>query len=434
MPDDDDDQRAATPASRHRGRTVTAAVLGVLAVLLLTVGAVAVWAKATVLRSEEVATLVGDAIAESDVQTALAALLADQVQDAVGLEGRLVDLLPAQLDRFAPTIAAGTNAAVERVLGRALWPSRLSRTPSRRWSSGPTRRALALLRGDGLRGGLSVDGGAVTLNLLPLVGRGLSPSRTSGSSTTSTVPELAPGGDPVEQTAQLEAALGRDLPDGFAQLVVYDSHTVADAQEAVQTAQRILALAERAVWLLVVLSIVLVAATVVVAPRRARAVLIFSLGTAATMVVLRTAVRRVVTGAEPLAPRPGGKAAIRAIVGGAGESLLRLAACCCSSRSSRRRSSSCPAALAGRPRDHGGRPARRDHPRHRRPLDLGSRARPGDRGCGPVRREVGPEGSVTASPSTITRRRVMSARLRPPEGDGPARARHAGVQRGRPFR
>ena len=43
------------------------------------------------------------------------------------------------------------------------------------------------------------------------------------------------------------------------------------------------------------------------------------------MVLLRSAVRRVVTGAEALAPRPGGKAAIGAIVGGAGESLLRLA-------------------------------------------------------------------------------------------------------------
>ena len=323
MPDEDD-ERAVAPASRHRGRTVTATVLGVLAVLLVTVGAVAVWAKATVLRSEEVATLVGDAIAESEVQAALAALLADQVQDAVGLEGRLVDLLPDGLDRFAPTIAAGSNAAVERVLGRALAEPAVQDAVETLVERAH-QRAMVLLRGDGLTGGLSVDGGAVTLNLLPLVGRGLVAVQDLGFLDDVAVPDLAPGGDPVEQTAQLEAALGRDLPDGFAQLVVYDSDTVADAQEAVQTAQRILVLAERAVWLLVVLSVVLVAATIVVAPRRARAVLVLSLGTAATMVLLRSAVRRVVTGAEALAPRPGGKAAIGAIVGGAGESLLRLA-------------------------------------------------------------------------------------------------------------
>ncbi len=324
MPDDDD-LPAETPASHHRGRTVAATVLGVLAVLVLTVGAVAVWAKATVLRSEEVAALVGDAIAETDVQTALAALLADQVQDAVGLEARLVDLLPAQLDRFAPSIAAGTNAAVERVLGRVLAEPAVQDAVETLVERAHAR-ALALLRGDGLTGGLSVDGGAVTLNLLPLVARGLVAVQDLGFLDDVTVPELEPGGDPAEQTAQLEAAIGRDLPDGFAQLVVYDSETVANAQESVQTAQRILALSERAVWLLVVLSVVLVAATILVAPRRARAVLVLSLGTAATMVLLRSAVRRVVGGAEALAPRPGGKAAIRAIAGGAGESLLRLAA------------------------------------------------------------------------------------------------------------
>ena len=325
MSSDDDDSRAVTPASHQRGRTIVAAVLGVLAVLLLTVGAVAVWAKATVLRSEEVAALVGEAIAESEVQAALAALVADQVQDAVGLEARLVDVLPDRLDRFAASIAAGTSAAVERALGRALAEPAVQdaiETSVER----AHEQAMALLRGDGLTGGLSVDDGAVTLNLLPLVARGLLAVQDLGVLEGVTVPELTLGGDPDEQAAQLGAAIGRDLPEGFAQLVVYDSENLAEAQEAVQTAQRMLVLAERAIWLVVVLSIVLVAGTIVIAPRRGRAVLVLSLGIAAAMVVLRSAVRRVVAGAEDLAPRPGGKAAIRTIVGGSSESLLRLAA------------------------------------------------------------------------------------------------------------
>jgi hypothetical protein len=93
----------------------------------------------------------------------------------------------------------------------------------------------------------------------------------------------------------------------------------------VQTAQRLLVLAERAVWLLVAASVVLVAATVLVATRRWRATLVLALGMAAAMVLIRSTVREVVSGAGDLALAPGAKAAIRAIVGGASTSLLRLA-------------------------------------------------------------------------------------------------------------
>ena len=63
---------SSAAAGRQRGRTVGAAVLGVVAVLVLSITLVAVWAKATVLRAEPVADLVGDALAEPEVQSALA--------------------------------------------------------------------------------------------------------------------------------------------------------------------------------------------------------------------------------------------------------------------------------------------------------------------------------------------------------------------------
>ena len=100
-----DDVDPAAPPARSRVRTVIATVLGVLTVLVLVVTVVAVWAKATVLRSEPVAELVGDAIAEPDVQVALSAYLADQVAASVDLDTRLIDLLPDSLDRFAVPIA-----------------------------------------------------------------------------------------------------------------------------------------------------------------------------------------------------------------------------------------------------------------------------------------------------------------------------------------
>jgi uncharacterized membrane protein YjdF len=92
----------------------------------------------------------------------------------------------------------------------------------------------------------------------------------------------------------------------------------------VKTAQRLLALSERAVWLLAIVSVVLIAASILVAARRGRAVLVLALGTAAALVLVRAAVRSVVEAAPDLANEPGAKAAIRAILGDARQSLLRV--------------------------------------------------------------------------------------------------------------
>ena len=123
-----------------------ASVLGVLAVLLLVVSVVGVWAKATVLRGERVAELVRDAIDEPEVQAALAALLADEAQEAVDLEDRLASLLPSQLTRFAGPIAAGAHAAVERSLEAVLASPRTQEAITTLVERAHAR-ALRLLRG-----------------------------------------------------------------------------------------------------------------------------------------------------------------------------------------------------------------------------------------------------------------------------------------------
>jgi hypothetical protein len=180
-----------------------------------------------------------------------------------------------------------------------------------------------VLEGDGLADGISVSDGEVSVNLLPLVGRGLALLQSWGLLADVEVPTLSAEGDPDEQRAALSAALGRELPAGFGQLVVYEGEAVANAQESVQSAQQLLAAAKRALWLIAVLVVVLTAATILLAPRRWRAVLVLSVGTAAALVVLRVATRQAVDDAGDLAARPGGKAAIESILGGASQSLVR---------------------------------------------------------------------------------------------------------------
>jgi hypothetical protein len=86
----------------------------------------------------------------------------------------------------------------------------------------------------------------------------------------------------------------------------------------------VLALAERALWLLAVVTVVLIAASILVAARRGRAVLVVALGTAATLVLVRSSARAVVDAAPDLTDNPGAKAAIEAFLGNASESLLRV--------------------------------------------------------------------------------------------------------------
>ncbi len=313
------------PEERHRARTVIAAVTGVLAVLVLTVTLVAVWARATVLRSEIVGELAGDALAESDVQAGLAGRLADEVSSAVDLEGLLAGALPDSLDRFAPLIASGVNEAVERAITRALSEPAVQETMVALVERAHDA-AIDLLRGDGLIDGISVADGQVTLNTLPLVTRGLEALQSVGLLQDVELPTITRDGDPDEPIAELSAALDRDLPSDFGQVVVYEGAAVSSAQETVENARRMLALAQRALVLALVITALLMVVTILVAPRRSRAVLVLALGTAAAMVVLRAAVRRVVADAPELAETAGARAAVKVVVGGAAESILRLAA------------------------------------------------------------------------------------------------------------
>ena len=108
------------------------------------------------------------------------------------------------------------------------------------------RRAMDLLSGDGLVDGIDVSDGEVTVNLLPLIGRGVSQLQDLGLLTNLTMPDLSASGDPAEQVAALSETIGRDLPDDFGQLVVYQSESLAEAQTSLQNAQRMFAVAKRA--------------------------------------------------------------------------------------------------------------------------------------------------------------------------------------------
>jgi hypothetical protein len=308
---------------RRRWRSVLAGICGVLAVVVLTLASVGLWARATVFDSDEVSDVVAVALANPEVQAGLATWVTDQVFSAVDVQSAFNTVLPTQLDRLAPTLTAGAQTVVDRGLTRALGNPDVQQA-----LDAAVERAHAalmrLLEGDGLIDGVTVQDGAVTVNVLPLVSRALSLLQDLGLFQDLDVPELTRAGDPSEQIAELEAATGRDLPDDFGQLVVFESDRLAEAQASIQNAQRTAAFVKRAVWVLAALAVVLLAATVLLAQNRWRAALWLALGSTAAMVVSRTLVRRVVDDAPELVPGAAAQAAIAEILGEATSGLLRL--------------------------------------------------------------------------------------------------------------
>ena len=99
---------------KARLRNVIAVVLAVLAVLLLVVGTVAVWARVTVNSSDACADLVGDALDEPDVEAALADYVTDMVFTAVDVDALLGEVLPEPLQRLEPVLASGARSLVQR--------------------------------------------------------------------------------------------------------------------------------------------------------------------------------------------------------------------------------------------------------------------------------------------------------------------------------
>ena len=306
-------------------RGVVAAICGVLAVVCLTLALIGVWARATVFDSDKVGDIVSSALSDPEVTAGLATWVTDEAFTAINVESAVSNILPGNLSRLAPTITAGAESVVDRGLTQALAnpdvQQGLTQAVERAHSA-----LMQLLSGDGLVDGITVEDGAVTVNLLPLVSRALTRVQSLGLLSDLDVPELTRAGDPREQIAELESATGRDLPDDFGQLTVFESEKLAEAQASVQNAQRAVALLKRATWVLAGLAIVFLVATIVVARNRWRAALLLALGCVVGMVLSRTLVHRVVDDAPELVPSAAGQAAIADILGEATRGLLRLTA------------------------------------------------------------------------------------------------------------
>jgi len=291
-----------------------AGVLGVIAVFSLLISVLAVWARNTLSDGDKMVAAVDKALDQPAVIDELATRITTEVFTVVDVEALIKENLPGPLGILAPSIVGGAETVVQngmvKVLSADATQDLITAIVKQSHAS-----LMRLLRGDGLVSGITVTDGAVTVNLLPLVSRGLQLVQdNTGLLSSKDIPELTVEGDPSAQIAELEQAFNRDLPDDFGQLVVYQSANLEKAGATVSQAQQLVVFARRAIAVAILLTIVCFAAAIAFAARRRRTVVILLLSSAAVLLVARVVVRRAVEKIPTLITDPGARQGAAALI------------------------------------------------------------------------------------------------------------------------
>jgi hypothetical protein len=302
-------------------RPTLAAIVGVIAVVGLLCVAIGFWAQNTVFDESKVAAAATVALDEPEVTDALAVRLANDVVAAVDLESLVNSVLPPALQRLTPAIVGGAIQIVERELAQLL-----SNPDVRERLTVVFERAYAafldVLQGDGLVDGVTVNDGAVTVNFLPVIARGVTALQRLGFASDVTVPELTREGEPSQQIAELEQAFSRDLPDDFGQVVVYRSDSLAEKGQTLERAQQLLVTIKRGFILAIIVTVVALVGAVLLARRRMRAVVVLLLSSAAVFVIARALVNKILDDAPSIARTPAGRTALDVTMRELAEGLL----------------------------------------------------------------------------------------------------------------
>lgn len=262
----------------HRLRDVLTWIAAVLAVLLIVVAVIGIWARSTLLDSDNFAATVSPLPQNEVVSGALATVVSRDIVQAVGVEQIVEENFPN-----ATFLAAPVAAAVADVLRQPIQAFIRSDRFDQLWTEAARlahQGVLRFLRDEGT-GLVEIDQGQVAIDLLPAVvaiidsleGRlsELLPSDVQ-------LPEVS--ADDADQAIQeLNERFDLDLPEDFGTFVVYDNDAVTTVQDA-------LAFFDRFTILAVVVAVVMTGIAIALARDRRRVIMILSLGVVALLLLL----------------------------------------------------------------------------------------------------------------------------------------------------
>lgn len=305
--------RSSTDPHRLRLRSWVAVILVVLTSLSLALSTVSVWTHRTLFDTDQFMELVDGAIDDPALAAALSTEVSDQVLTALDLQTRVsnaLDRLDAALSGALTSIAPGDR--VGEILGGSNRPTLSVLAPSvtqtlearlaeriddlitseqfRERLTTIVREAhgaaVALIRAEPEQyENVYVQDGEVRLNLLGVIGSVLQEVRSDIEPYLPdvTLPDALTGS--IENaTSQLADSLRGELPNDFGQVTIMSADTLDDIQSIGDAADRFVILS-------VLLTVVLLIATIVVSPDRRRTLIHLAIGAVVAIVLALLAVR-----------------------------------------------------------------------------------------------------------------------------------------------
>ena len=266
--------------SRHRVRRILTPLIVALAILVFAVAVPGAWARRTVLNTDRYVDIVGPLAQDPAVQDVLTDRTTARVMDLLDIQPLIRDVFPER----GAVLAGPLESAIEGFVRDQVQRVYQSDAFATFWTEANRfvhSRVLLVLDGEGEE--ISVVEGKVLLNLLPLVNLALVQIESVADGLFGRdvdIPEIEPGDIPAEAISRLEAAFGRDLPDDFGQVVVYDSDELGAIQDSVR-------LFERLVYVAIVLMLLLVPLALWLSRRKRRTLVQLMAGFAIVLVIER---------------------------------------------------------------------------------------------------------------------------------------------------
>lgn len=305
--------------SRLRRRTTArrwlSHVLVVLSSLLVVATTVAVWTSETALSTDRFMAAVEPALDDPAFYSAVGDVVSEHALEALDLDERVANRL-SQLDEYlSQTLvdALGVDPQVQQALSRFDRPSlaalappitnaledRVERIVERLVTSDEFRArfpnlvrqvhegAVALIRNDMAQlPNVYIAGGDVRLNLIPIIAEAL---RQVIDEIRDLLPDVnlpdAVSDALAAGRQQLSDALQAELPDDFGQVTLMSEDSLSQAQ---QTVHRL----DQFVWIIVLLTLAMIVATIAASPARRRTIVQLGAGIALGLFLGVIAVRR----------------------------------------------------------------------------------------------------------------------------------------------
>lgn len=230
-----------------------------LLILLTAVGvvgtSVAYWADSTIFDTDAYVALVAPIPSNPAVVESVSTQLSERIVDKLDVERIVNDVLPGPTQGLAGLVTAGIQSTIERAIA-TLMVSPQFETAWIEANRALHTQLVAILHGDA--GVLQASGGVVSLNVFPLIAKGIDVADSTLTQATGRdvqLPTLTDPSDPAASRAQIEQALGITLSPDFGVIPIAQTQALERARMAIWLFETSIIVSGLATLLLAILAV-----------------------------------------------------------------------------------------------------------------------------------------------------------------------------------